>query len=75
MDQADMEQAEALAESALTMNRNKFWCTTCCRPRIKNYCPASSHSQREHSCIPRRQLSMKTQIELYINRKFRGDGL
>jgi hypothetical protein len=69
-----LDPEEVLARNALELNHDKFWCILCSRPRFKNYCPASSHSPNAHKVIPRRQLSMETQVELYCKRgKFRGD--
>lgn len=64
---------EVLAINALAMNKNKFWCITCGRPRIKLYCPASSHSTREHKVIRRSLISDADQVRYYMGNKFRGD--
>jgi hypothetical protein len=69
-----MDSEEVRARDVLETNRtDKWWCMICCRPRGRNYCPASSHSPRKHNLIKRSQLSLEDQVRFFMTRDMRGD--
>lgn len=73
-----MDSDEISARDALETNRtDKWWCLKCCRPRSRNYCPASARNKTEkHNLVRRSSLTFEQQLEFYLVRghgAFRGE--